>query len=120
LVAEELDTITLDGRNLSELQRTPGSPIADDPQFLPTHEWHEHKQVLARILDDAAIWSSLAAIYHDAASLRARVIFEGPDNPLPKAFLQRLDDLADTANYLSGALLEAAVDEKSTRAAMSG
>ncbi len=121
LVAEELDTITLDARTLSELQRTPVSPVADDPEFLPTREWHEHKQVLARVLDDAAIWSSLAAIYHDAASLRARATSEGPNSPLPKDYLPRLDDLADTANYLSGVLLEAAVaDEKSTQAAVSG
>jgi hypothetical protein len=75
--------------------------------------------VLARVLDDAAIWSSLAAIYHDAASLRARVISEGPNQPLPKNYLPRLDDLADTANYVSEDLLEA-VDEKSTQRAVSG
>jgi hypothetical protein len=91
LVANELDTITGNFRFLAERSQTLSRPIDQAPEYLPSREWVEHRGEIASIIDHYDTWTALTSVYHNAESLRSRILVDGPNAPIPTERLQTLE-----------------------------
>lgn len=108
LIADELDTIADNLSQVHRLGRTLSRPVSEYDGWLPSIEWKAHRDTLARVLDNDETWEQLATVYHNAASLRARALIDGPNAALPPERLPTLDQDAATARLLRDALKAAA------------
>jgi hypothetical protein len=106
LIADELDTMALNFRLLARLGRGPERAISESP-FLSTSEWHAHKGELGRVIDQVDTWKALASVYHDADSMRTRLIHDGPNSPIPKERIPACHEDADDAAELAGIVYDA-------------
>jgi hypothetical protein len=107
MVGDELDTIANNFTNLLRRGRTPKSASVS-PAYLPSVEWHEHKRVLALVIDETDTWTDLATIYHNVASFKTRMAVDGPGATLSKDIVEILEGDLVTATALSGLLLDLA------------
>lgn len=108
LVADELDS---DQNHIGMMLRKDAWPVADVAErsgFLPSAEWHTHKQRLAEALDDDTAWAGLAAFYYSLDQLRLYVI-DYADERLTERDRTRLRLMHDQAMVLGGVLLGDAV-----------
>jgi hypothetical protein len=106
LVADELDTLSVNFKLLADLGRAPQRPISESP-FLSTHEWHAHKGELGRIVDQLDTWKALASLYHNADSMRVRLVHDGPEAPIPSERLPTCREDADGAAELADIVYDA-------------
>jgi hypothetical protein len=96
LVANELDTLADNFRLLAQRGRTLSRPIDQAPEYLRSREWVEHRGEIASIIDHYDTWARLASLYHNAESLRSRILVDGPNAPIPDERLKTLEhDAAD-------------------------
>ena len=109
VVADELDTIGMNFKQLARLGRNIARPIGDSP-FLATDAWRSHKTNLARVVHKLDVWKSLVNLYHNADSLRQRLIIDGPNAPIPADRVQTLHDDALRATELAETLYRAVVE----------
>lgn len=84
LIADELDTLAGNFRLLGDLGRAPSRPIGESP-FLSTRAWQSNRAQLGRVIDQLDTWKALASLYHNADSMRARLIHDGPGALIPAA-----------------------------------
>jgi hypothetical protein len=110
LLSDEIDTLGLNFRELARRGKTPRL-LTPEMHYFPTIEWDRHRDLLARSADDD-VWDDLVVLYHNAKTLRARVLNEGPDAALPKdTVLDKLPEQADGANELCEKLKKPFADE---------
>lgn len=108
LLADELDTISGNMALLARLGRTLERDATSSDAYLPSAEWQEYKAVLALLLDDNDVWTQFANLYHNAASLKARMAIDGPNMPIPADRIATLTGDAATAKALSERLMDVA------------
>lgn len=100
LLADELDSLAGDFKLLADLGRSLHRPITDAP-FLPPRIWHQYGPQIAQGIDQLDTWKALASLYHNAESLRTRLIVDGPNAPIPPERLPTLRQHAADSRELS-------------------
>jgi hypothetical protein len=74
--------------------------ITPEMHYFPTIEWDRNRDLIARAADDD-VWADLVVLYHNAKTMRARILNEGPDAPLPKdTVLDKLPEQVTEAKEL--------------------
>jgi hypothetical protein len=104
LVADELDS---NQNHLGMMLRHDAWPVPDVAEranFMPSAEWHAHKQRLAEALDDDDTWEALAAFYYSLDQLRLYVI-DYADESLTERDRDRLRLMHDQAMTYRGVLV---------------
>jgi hypothetical protein len=103
LVADEVDTLGFQMKELAERGRSFKTPFSQRPHYLPVDEWRKGKAVLAGVVADD-VWSDLTSLYYSADSLRARFSSEPPDTPLEQHRIEMLQNCVECAQGLQKGL----------------
>lgn len=104
LVADELDSAQNHVGMILRHDEWPVADVAERANFLPSSEWHKHKERLAEALDDDRTWAALAGFYYSLDHLRLLII-DYPEKPLTDDDRKRLRRMHDQAMALHGVLL---------------
>jgi hypothetical protein len=99
LVAEELQTIWLNLKNLADAGTAPTYPYGVDLDLLPTVAWEANKTTLARHLSDDD-WNELPTLMHAAFRLQQLYVRGEHGRPLTRDEIERNRELAATASEL--------------------